>query len=178
VSELPLRVRRRHLFDWGTEGAHRARPARHRCYARLVVWFNEGLSHRAIREKLSQAGIEASHTAVGRRLRSIRQGSSPLRQLEVEVWRNLELNVSDFDEAEMRVREIEETAFDGDAAKGWKPDLKLAQRTVVRRIELMLNKHRFFQGAVDMGPAVTKAETGPLVRRFTKPLSRRRSRPA
>jgi hypothetical protein len=128
--------------------------------AKLLVWANQNLSHRAIAARLEQEGIHASHVTVGSRLRLLRGEGPLLKRLESDVWSELELNLGDLGEAEARLRRVEELAMEGDTTLGVRPDLAIAHRSIVRRIELILNKHRFLQTAIDQGLDRRSKEAG------------------
>jgi hypothetical protein len=119
--------------------------------AKLLVWANQNLSHRAIAARLEQEGIHASHMTVGSRLRLLRGEGTVLKRLEGDIWSDLESSLGDIEEAEARLRHLEEIAMEGDPTLGVRPNLAIAHRSIVRRIELILNKHRFLQAALDQG---------------------------
>lgn len=94
-----------------------------------------------------KTGVRTSHSSVGRRLRKMKSGDSQsLAAMEQDVWADLRLNLTDLEEAEGRLMDLEELAFDGDEARGIKPDLALAGQLVLKRATLILNKHKFLQG--------------------------------
>jgi hypothetical protein len=128
--------------------------------ARLLGWSNGGMSVRDIAAQLTAEGIEASPATVARRLQSLRNPEPSLARLEADIWRNLEVNIGDFDALELRLSAIEDLAYNGDPSKGIRPDLGIAARAVVRQMELLLNKHKFLQTALDRG-LVREARRGP-----------------
>jgi hypothetical protein len=120
------------------------------CDPHILLWSNQGLSWRAIEQKLlDEQGIKTTYRSVGRRLTVLRTGRARmLDSMEREVWAMLSQNLSELDHAEDQLATITELAMNGDEARGIKPDLRTAMRVGIRHAELILNKHRFYQTAL------------------------------